>query len=183
MPWLILAYSLLAIDCQACENMTICHPNSLLTTSQLLWGLLVLTSFLLRELFIFFHLLMPFHFLKSPFLSFFLSLSPSCSLYLSSLFFLRCVNRLKDLTAYNMERTITILGTIDNCKKAESLISAKLRASYESDMNQFMQNTVSGLLCKKKETILISLPVFAHSVHRVFPPTFYLCYLLSTHFL
>jgi len=30
-----------------------------------------------------------------------------------------------------MERTITILGTIDNCKKAESLISAKLRASYD----------------------------------------------------
>ena len=51
--------------------------------------------------------------------------------------------RLKDLTAYNMERTITILGTIDNCKKAESLISAKLRASYESDMTQFMQYTSS----------------------------------------
>ena len=42
-----------------------------------------------------------------------------------------------------MERTITILGTIDNCKKAESLISAKLRASYESDMTQFMQYTSS----------------------------------------
>jgi hypothetical protein len=48
------------------------------------------------------------------------------------------ISKLKDLTAYNMERTITILGTIDNCKKAESLISAKLRASYESDMSQFM---------------------------------------------
>ena len=47
-------------------------------------------------------------------------------------------HRLKDLTTYNMERTITILGTIDNCKKAESLISAKLRASYESDMAQFI---------------------------------------------
>ena len=47
-------------------------------------------------------------------------------------------SRLKDLTAFNMERTITILGTIDNCKKAESLISAKLRASYESDMAQFI---------------------------------------------
>jgi hypothetical protein len=43
--------------------------------------------------------------------------------------------RLKDLTAFNMERTITILGTIDNCKKAESLISAKLRAP---DMAQFI---------------------------------------------
>ena len=41
-----------------------------------------------------------------------------------------------------MERTITILGTIDNCKKAESLISAKLRASYESDMSQFMLSIV-----------------------------------------
>jgi rRNA processing protein Krr1/Pno1 len=48
------------------------------------------------------------------------------------------ISKLKDLTAYNMERTITILGTIDNCKKAESLISAKLRASYESDMAQFI---------------------------------------------
>lgn len=56
-----------------------------------------------------------------------ISISLSLSLY-----------RLKDLTAYNMERTITILGTIDNCKKAESLISAKLRASYESDMAQFI---------------------------------------------
>ena len=54
-----------------------------------------------------------------------------------------CPSRLKDLTAYNMERTITILGTIDNCKKAESLISAKLRASYESDMAQFIPVSVS----------------------------------------
>ena len=44
-----------------------------------------------------------------------------------------------------MERTITILGTIDNCKKAESLISAKLRASYESDMAQFIPASVSVL--------------------------------------
>ena len=46
--------------------------------------------------------------------------------------------RLKELSTYNMERTITILGTIDNYKKAESLISSKLRASYESDMAQFI---------------------------------------------
>ena len=59
--------------------------------------------------------------------------------------------RLKDLTAYNMERTITILGTIDNCKKAESLISAKLRASYESDMAQFIPVSVSGY--KDMETV------------------------------
>jgi len=57
---------------------------------------------------------------------------------LTGIQFQSCPCRLKDLTAYNMERTITILGTIDNCKKAESLISAKLRASYESDMAQFI---------------------------------------------
>ena len=49
-----------------------------------------------------------------------------------------CARRLKELSTYNMERTITILGTIDNYKKAESLISSKLRASYESDMAQFI---------------------------------------------
>ena len=78
------------------------------------------------------------------------SLSPHFSLSLSpfpSPFFLFPPPfRLKDLTAYNMERTITILGTIDNCKKAESLISAKLRASYESDMAQFIPVSVSHML-------------------------------------
>ena len=54
------------------------------------------------------------------------------------------ISNFKDLAAYNMERTVTIVGTIDNCKKAESLISAKLRASYASDMNQFMQTPVPG---------------------------------------
>ncbi|XP_064401497.1 insulin-like growth factor 2 mRNA-binding protein 2 isoform X2 [Halichondria panicea] len=54
------------------------------------------------------------------------------------------ISKLKELTAFNMERTITILGTIDNCKKAESLISAKLRASYESDMAQFIPASEQG---------------------------------------
>ena len=44
------------------------------------------------------------------------------------------IHRLKELTPQKPERTITIMGTVDNCKKAESLISAKLRASYENDM-------------------------------------------------
>ncbi|XP_065897214.1 insulin-like growth factor 2 mRNA-binding protein 2 isoform X2 [Dysidea avara] len=44
------------------------------------------------------------------------------------------ISKIKDLTPYNMERTITVLGTVDNCKKAESLISTKLRTSFESDM-------------------------------------------------
>jgi predicted RNA-binding protein YlqC (UPF0109 family) len=44
------------------------------------------------------------------------------------------ISKLKELTPQKPERTITIMGTVDNCKKAESLISAKLRASYENDM-------------------------------------------------
>ncbi len=54
------------------------------------------------------------------------------------------ISKLKELTAFNMERTITILGTIDNCKKAESLISAILRASYESDMSQLIPASEQG---------------------------------------
>ena len=52
---------------------------------------------------------------------------------------------------------MTILGTIDNCKKAESLISAKLRASYESDMNQFMQTPVPPGVCAHLLLATISL--------------------------
>ena len=48
------------------------------------------------------------------------------------------VSKLKDLTAYNVERTITMLGRVYNCKRAESLISAKVRASYESKIAQFI---------------------------------------------
>ena len=52
--------------------------------------------------------------------------------------------RIKDLTPYNMERTITVLGTVDNCKKAESLISTKLRTSFESDMAHLIPAAVSS---------------------------------------
>jgi insulin-like growth factor 2 mRNA-binding protein 1 len=33
-----------------------------------------------------------------------------------------------------MERVITIKGTIENMSRAEGMISAKLRQSYESDL-------------------------------------------------
>jgi insulin-like growth factor 2 mRNA-binding protein 1 len=33
-----------------------------------------------------------------------------------------------------MERVITIKGTIENMSRAEAMISAKLRQSYESDL-------------------------------------------------
>ena len=48
------------------------------------------------------------------------------------------LSRIKDLNDSNPERTITVLGSLENCKNAESMISQKLRASYESDMAQFI---------------------------------------------
>ena len=51
--------------------------------------------------------------------------------------------RIKDLNDTNPERTITVLGSLENCKHAESMISLKLRASYESDMAQFIPVSIS----------------------------------------
>eukprot|EP00800_Vazella_pourtalesii_P012287 TRINITY_DN2908_c0_g1_i2.p1 TRINITY_DN2908_c0_g1~~TRINITY_DN2908_c0_g1_i2.p1 ORF type:complete len:490 (-),score=78.64 TRINITY_DN2908_c0_g1_i2:1556-3025(-) len=48
------------------------------------------------------------------------------------------ISKIKDLNDSNPERTITVLGSLENCKNAESMISQKLRASYESDMAQFI---------------------------------------------
>lgn len=45
-----------------------------------------------------------------------------------------CVNSLNDVSSFNMERVITIKGTIDSMSRAEGMISAKLRQSYESDL-------------------------------------------------
>lgn len=44
------------------------------------------------------------------------------------------VSSLNDVSSFNMERVITIKGTIDNMSRAEGMISAKLRQSYESDL-------------------------------------------------
>lgn len=44
------------------------------------------------------------------------------------------ISSLNDVSSFNMERVITIKGTIDNMSKAEGMISAKLRQSYESDL-------------------------------------------------
>ena len=41
---------------------------------------------------------------------------------------------LNDVSSFNMERVITIKGTIENMSRAEGMISAKLRQSYESDL-------------------------------------------------
>ncbi|XP_076662921.1 IGF-II mRNA-binding protein isoform X2 [Andrena cerasifolii] len=44
------------------------------------------------------------------------------------------VSSINDINHYNVERIITVKGTIDNMSKAESMISSKLRQSYENDL-------------------------------------------------
>lgn len=44
------------------------------------------------------------------------------------------VSSINDINSFNLERIITVKGTIENMAKAESQISAKLRQSYENDL-------------------------------------------------
>lgn len=44
------------------------------------------------------------------------------------------VSSINDINSFNLERIITVKGTIENMSKAESQISAKLRQSYENDL-------------------------------------------------
>ncbi|XP_063223696.1 insulin-like growth factor 2 mRNA-binding protein 2 isoform X2 [Bacillus rossius redtenbacheri] len=44
------------------------------------------------------------------------------------------VSSINDINSFNLERIITVKGTIENMSKAEALISAKLRQSYENDL-------------------------------------------------
>ncbi|XP_076325931.1 insulin-like growth factor 2 mRNA-binding protein 1 isoform X2 [Tachypleus tridentatus] len=46
-----------------------------------------------------------------------------------------------DVTSFNMERTITIVGNLENISKAEQMISAKLRQSYENDLSAMAPQT------------------------------------------
>jgi insulin-like growth factor 2 mRNA-binding protein 1 len=43
------------------------------------------------------------------------------------------VSNISELTAFNMERTITVRGTLENISQAESKISGKLRQCWEND--------------------------------------------------
>lgn len=42
--------------------------------------------------------------------------------------------RLQDLTIYNLERIITVKGSLETCCKAETEIMKKLREAYENDI-------------------------------------------------
>nr|XP_012216784.1 PREDICTED: insulin-like growth factor 2 mRNA-binding protein 1 isoform X5 [Linepithema humile] len=44
------------------------------------------------------------------------------------------VSSINDINSFNLERIITVKGSIDNMSKAESMISSKLRQSYENDL-------------------------------------------------
>ncbi|XP_048488874.1 insulin-like growth factor 2 mRNA-binding protein 1 isoform X3 [Plutella xylostella] len=44
------------------------------------------------------------------------------------------VSSINDISSFNLERIITVKGSIENMAKAESMISAKLRQSYENDL-------------------------------------------------
>lgn len=44
------------------------------------------------------------------------------------------VSSINDINSFNLERIITVKGAIENMSKAEAQISAKLRQSYENDL-------------------------------------------------
>ncbi|RZF34745.1 hypothetical protein LSTR_LSTR007797 [Laodelphax striatellus] len=44
------------------------------------------------------------------------------------------VSSINDINSFNLERIITVKGAIESMSKAESMISAKLRQSYENDL-------------------------------------------------
>uniref|UniRef100_UPI00358DFB08 insulin-like growth factor 2 mRNA-binding protein 3-A isoform X4 n=1 Tax=Myxine glutinosa TaxID=7769 RepID=UPI00358DFB08 len=57
------------------------------------------------------------------------------------------ISSLQDLTLYNLERTITVRGTIDACCQAEEEIMKKIREAYECDVAAMSQqsNLIPGL--------------------------------------
>lgn len=52
------------------------------------------------------------------------------------------VSSINDINSFNLERIITVKGTIDNMSKAESMISSKLRQSYENDLQAMAVSSI-----------------------------------------
>lgn len=52
------------------------------------------------------------------------------------------VSSINDLSSFNLERIISVKGTVDNMVAAESLISAKLRQCYENDLQAIAPQTM-----------------------------------------
>ncbi|CAH1394685.1 unnamed protein product [Nezara viridula] len=53
------------------------------------------------------------------------------------------VSSINDINSFNLERIITVKGSIENMSKAESMISAKLRQSYENDLQAMAVSVVT----------------------------------------
>ncbi|KAL5274947.1 IGF2BP3 family protein [Megaselia abdita] len=52
------------------------------------------------------------------------------------------VSSINDINSFNLERIITVKGSIDNMSKAECQISSKLRQSYENDLQTMAPQSV-----------------------------------------
>ncbi|KAK5645814.1 hypothetical protein RI129_004278 [Pyrocoelia pectoralis] len=52
------------------------------------------------------------------------------------------VSSINDINSFNLERIITVKGTIENMSKSEAQISAKLRQSYENDLQAMAPQTM-----------------------------------------
>ncbi|XP_034947800.1 insulin-like growth factor 2 mRNA-binding protein 2 isoform X4 [Chelonus insularis] len=52
------------------------------------------------------------------------------------------VSSINDINSFNLERIITVKGSIDNMSKAEAMISSKLRQSYENDLQAMAPQSV-----------------------------------------
>lgn len=52
------------------------------------------------------------------------------------------VSSINDINSFNLERIITVKGTIDNMSKAEIHISSKLRQSYENDLQAMAPQSI-----------------------------------------
>lgn len=55
------------------------------------------------------------------------------------------VSSINDINSFNLERIITVKGTIENMSKAESMISSKLRQSYENDLQAMAVSFITRL--------------------------------------
>jgi insulin-like growth factor 2 mRNA-binding protein 1 len=52
------------------------------------------------------------------------------------------VSSINDINSFNLERIITVKGTIENMSRGEAQISSKLRQSYENDLQALAPQTV-----------------------------------------
>uniref|UniRef100_A0A914UWI3 K Homology domain-containing protein n=1 Tax=Plectus sambesii TaxID=2011161 RepID=A0A914UWI3_9BILA len=77
-----------------------------------------------------------------------------------------------ELNAFNMERTITIRGTLDAIAQAEERISAKLRQSYENDLANGANGVFPGAVPPHlvAPTMLPGADPFAGALGQTFPP-------------